>query len=217
MNMRTFLLDLFFPPRCVFCHKIVENGEIRVCDHCEKHLPYTHAQGKQKKDFVKLCVAPFYYENDVRASLLRFKFGNKPFYAKAYAPYVAACIREALDDQWEILSWVPVSQKRLRKRGYDQAEVLCRAIADELGVDAVPLLEKHRHTKAQSATGSAEKRKANIAGAYRLLDGADVRDRRILLIDDIITTGSTVTECARTLGIHGADQVVCATVARQRG
>lgn len=217
MKLRTFLLDLFFPPRCAFCHKIVENGEIRVCDHCKMNLPYTHDNGKQKKDFVKLCVAPFYYENDVRASLLRFKFGNTPSYAKVYAPYVAACIREALEDQWDLLSWIPVSRKRLRKRGYDQAEVLCRAIAEELGVASVPLLVKHRHTKAQSASGSAEKRKANIAGAYRLLDGADVRDRRILLIDDIITTGSTVTECARTLGVNGAEQVVCATVARQRG
>ena len=103
MNMRTFLLDLFFPPRCVFCHKIVENGEIRVCDHCKTHLPFTTRQESQKKDFVKLCVAPFYYENDVRASLLRFKFGNTPGYAKAYAPYVAAGIREALEGQWDAL------------------------------------------------------------------------------------------------------------------
>lgn len=217
MNLRTYLLDLVFPPRCAFCHKIVESGDIRVCEHCKTHLPFTTNQGCQKKDFVKLCVAPFYYENDVRASLLRFKFGNTPSYAKVYAPYMAACIQETLADQWDVLSWVPVSRRRLRQRGYDQAEVLCRAVAEELDVTPVPLLIKHRHTKAQSSSGSAEKRKANIAGAYRLLDGADVKDCRILLIDDIITTGSTMSECARTLGIGGADSVVCATVARQRG
>lgn len=116
-----------------------------------------------------------------------------------------------------MLSWVPVSKKRLRERGYDQAELLCRAVADELGVTPVPLLVKHRHTRAQSASGSAEKRKANIAGAYMLVPEADIQDHRILLIDDIITTGSTVSECARTLGYGGADRVVCATVARQRG
>ena len=217
MNLRTYLLDLFFPPRCAFCRKIVENGDIRVCDHCRSHLPFTLDSGKQKKDFVKLCVAPFYYEKEVRSSLLRFKFGNTPGYAQAYAPYVAACIQNALADQWDTLSWVPVSRRRLRERGYDQAEVLCRAVAKELDVTPIPLLVKHRHTKAQSSTGSAEKRKANVAGAYRLLDGADVKDRRILLIDDIITTGATMTECARTLGLGGAECVLCATVARQRG
>ena len=213
----TVLLDYFFPPRCTFCHKIVENGEIHVCPHCREHLPQTHNGGLQKKDFVKSCAAPFYYEDEIRLSLLRFKFGNRPWYAEDYAPYVADSIREGLEGQWEILSWIPVSKKRLRQRGYDQAEVLCRAVGEELGVTPIPLLVKHRHTKAQSASGSAEKLKANISGAYRLLPDADVQGRKILLIDDIITTGSTVSECAKTLGIGGADQVVCATVARQRG
>lgn len=216
MNLKTFLLDLFFPPRCTFCHSIVENGEIRVCEHCKKRLPVTSNYGKQSKDFVKTCVSPFYYQDDVRASLLRFKFGNTPSYAEVYADYVAACIQDAFDGQWDVLSWVPVSRKRLRQRGYDQAELLCRAIAINLGVEATPLLIKQRHTKAQSATGSAEKRRANIAGAYAVLPGVDVTDSRILLIDDIITTGATLTECARTLGIAGADCVYCATVARQR-
>ena len=217
MTLKEQILDWFFPPRCTFCHGIVPSAEIRVCDHCKTHLPYTNGNGVQKKDFVKCCVAPFYYEDDVRASLLRFKFRNRPWYAKVYAPYVAECIRAGLDGEWDMLSWVPVSKKRLRERGYDQAELLCRAVADELGVTPVPLLVKRRHTRAQSASGSAEKRKANIAGAYMLVPDADIQDHRILLIDDIITTGSTVSECARTLGYGGADRVVCATVARQRG
>ena len=216
MNLKTLILDLFFPPRCTFCHKLVENGEIRVCDRCRGHLPFASNCGKQRKDFVKTCVAPFYYEKEVRASLHRFKFGNMPSYAEVYADYVAECIRAELDGRWDVLSWIPVSKKRLRERGYDQAEVLSRAIANVLGTEAVPLLIKQRHTKAQSATGSPEKRRANIAGAYALLPGADVTDRRILLIDDIITTGATVTECARTLGLAGADCVYCATVARAR-
>ena len=77
-------------------------------------------------------------------------------------------------------------------------------------------LKKLRHTAAQSQTGSAEKRRANISGAYRVPDPAQVADKRVLLIDDIVTTGSTLSECARTLGLAGAEQVVCATVARRR-
>ena len=212
----SLLVDLFFPPRCVFCHAFVETGEIRVCDHCKQHLPVTPSCGKQKVDFVKACVAPFYYEKEVRSSLLRYKFQKIRWYSKIYAPYVAACIREGIDGEWDEISWVPVSRKRRRERGFDQAEYLCDAVANELGVKPVPLLVKHRHTRAQSSTGGAEKRKANIAGAYHLRKGADVTGKRILLLDDIITTGSTISECARTLGLAGADAVYCATVARQR-
>ena len=216
MKLSTFLLDLFFPPRCTFCHALVENGEIRVCDRCKKDLPQTRPGSVLKKDFVKAVAAPFYYENEVRESLLRYKFGNMAGYADVYAAYVASCIRESLPDDWDVISWVPVSKKRLRERGYDQAELLCRAVAKNLGKEPTRVLDKHRHTKAQSATGSAEKRKANIAGAYRLCGGVDVRDKRILLLDDIVTTGATVSECARTLGMAGAACVYCAAVARQR-
>lgn len=216
MNFYTEILDFFFPPRCAFCRKLVESGEIHVCDSCRSKLPYTRPGDAQKKDFIKTCIASFYYEKEVRSSLLRFKFGQRPGYAAAYAKFVAANIRESLKDEWDLLTWVPVSRRRLRQRGYDQAELLCIAVGKELNVKPVRLLAKQRHTKAQSATGSAEKRRANISGAYRLCDNVDVRDKRILLIDDIITTGSTLSECARTLGIAGAASVVCATVARQR-
>lgn len=216
MNLSVQILDWLFPPRCAFCRCVVENGEIHVCGKCLKKLPYTNNGGMQRKDFVKECVAPFYYEKDVRKSLLRFKFRNTPGYAAAYAPFIADSIRHSLQDKWDVLSWVPVSRRRLRQRGYDQAELICRAVAQELDVEAVPLLRKRRHTKAQSATGSAEKRRANIAGAYELLPDANVAGKRILIIDDIITTGATVSECARTLGSAGTDTVYCATAARAR-
>ena len=77
-----------------------------------------------------------------------------------------------------------------------------------------PTLYKRRNTQPQSGTGDAAKRRANITGAYRMKKGADVTGKRILLIDDIVTTGSTLSECARVLGKAGAEQVVCATVAR---
>ena len=216
MNLFTYLLDWIFPPRCTFCHAMVENGTITVCDACREKLPMTRSGGVQKKDYVKLCAAPFYYEDDVRESLLRFKFKGMRGYAKVYAPYVADSIREAIPDEWDVISWVPVSRKRLRERGYDQAELLCRAVAKELGQKPTGLLIKQRHTKAQSSTGSAEKRRANISGAYRVRDKVDVADKRILLLDDIITTGATMSECAKTLGFAGAACVYCATVARQR-
>ena len=210
------LLDLLYPPKCAFCHKIVKNGSLRICPECVDKLPYTKECGKQKVEFVSLCVSPLYYEGDVRESLLRYKFGSCSGYAKAYAPLVADCIRQTLLDSFDLLSWVPISRKRLRERGYDQAELLAKAVGKELNLKAEPVLKKIVNTQPQSGTGSAEKRRANIAGAYQVLKPERISGKRILLLDDIITTGSTVRECAKTLGLAGADAVYCASVARGR-
>ena len=94
--------------------------------------------------------------------------------------------------------------------------LLAQAAALELQDVAVSTLDKVRNAEKQSGVGSAEKRRANISGAYRVADAELIQGRRILLIDDIVTTGATLSECARTLLEGGASQVVCATVARGR-
>ena len=81
---------------------------------------------------------------------------------------------------------------------------------------AVELLKKHTDVPAQSGVGSVEKRRANIAGVYAVADEELVRGRRILLIDDIVTTGATLSECAKTLRASGAEEVLCCTLARAR-
>lgn len=216
MKLWSALLDLLYPPRCTFCHCFVKSSAVAICDNCRKNLPYTTNGGRQKADFVTVCVSPLYYEDDVRESLLRYKFHGATGYAKAYAPLVADCIREHLDQEYDLITWVPLSRKRLHRRGYDQARLLAEAVATELDTMAVGTLKKIRNTAAQSQTGSAEKRRANISGAYRVMNPALVADKRILLIDDIVTTGSTLSECARTLGLAGAECVICAAVARHR-
>lgn len=216
MKLWNTLLDLLYPPRCPFCHCFVKSSAVAICDNCRKNLPYTTNGGRQKADFVTVCVSPLYYEDDVRESLLRYKFHGATGYAKAYAPLIADCIREHLDQEYDLITWVPLSRKRLHRRGYDQAQLLAEAVATELDTMAVGTLKKIRNTAAQSQTGSAEKRRANISGAYRVMNPALVADKRILLIDDIVTTGSTLSECARTLGLAGAECVICAAVARHR-
>ena len=216
MGFFTPLLDLLYPPRCAFCRKLVPSGET-VCAHCLDTLPYTSGAGGEKHgEFFKVCVAPLYYEKDVRESLHRYKFGEATGYAAAYAPFVADCIRDRLDGQYDLISWVPLSRKRLRERGYDQSKLLAEAIAPLLGGAEVSVLEKRKDVAKQSTMGSAEKRRANIAGAYRVPDPARIAGKRILLIDDIVTTGSTLSECARTLLEADAERVVCAAVARTR-
>lgn len=210
------LLDLLFPPRCAFCRKPLKRGESGMCADCVKTLPYTARGGKQKGDFVELCVAPLYYEGTVRDALIRYKFNGATAYASLFGRLIAGCIGENLSGAYDLISWVPLSSRRLKDRGYDQAMLIAMAAALELSDVAVETLRKVADVAPQSGTGSPEKRRANISGAYETVDPELVAGKRVLLIDDIVTTGSTFSECARMLGLAGAESVVCAAVARSR-
>ncbi len=216
MSPFSALLDILFPPRCVFCRKILRSGRESVCEKCLAELPYTDNHAAQKGDFFSVCVSPLYYEGDVRESLLRFKFKGATGYAGAYGKLLAECISRELAGRYDLISWVPLSRKRYKERGYDQAMLLALAAALELDDVAVSTLEKTTHVEKQSQMGSPEKRRANISGAYSVPDRELIEGKRILLIDDIVTSGSTLGECARMLLSAGAAEVLCATVARGR-
>ncbi len=216
MSAFSAFLDILFPPRCVFCHRFLRNSRQMICEDCLRTLPYTSNGGEKTGDFFVRCVAPLYYEGDVRESLHRFKFKGATGYSKTYGKLLADCIRENLAGSYDLISWVPLSRKRLKERGYDQAMLLAMAAALELDDVAVSTLEKPLEAEKQSLMGTAEKRRANISGAYRAADPELVDGKRVLLIDDIVTTGSTLSECAKTLLAAGAKEVLCAAVARTR-
>jgi ComF family protein len=187
-----------------------------VCAQCADGISRTGSDAEQKGDFFSVCVSPLYYDGTVRESILRYKFKEATGYAKTYGVLIADCVRERLENRYDLISWVPLSRERYKERGYDQAMLLAMAVALELDDVAVSTLEKYKHVAKQSQMGSAEKRRANISGVYRVTDPELIADKRILLIDDIITTGSTLSECARTLLEGGAKEVLCATIARSR-
>ena len=116
----------------------------------------------------------------------------------------------------DVLTWVPVSRLRKVSRGYDQVELLARAVGAELGMEPVRLLKKIRHNRPQSGISDAAQRRANVLGAYQMVPGQDISGKRILLLDDILTTGATAGEAARVLLTAGAKEVHCAAVAAAR-
>jgi competence protein ComFC len=216
MKIGEAILDLLFPLKCPFCQRPVRSGGVGWCAGCEKSLKRTEAHCRKKGDYFTMCVAPLYYEGAVRESLLRYKFGGSREYAGVYAHMMLDCIREQFPGGFDVLTWVPVSRKRLRKRGYDQAELLARELGILLSVKPEPLLEKIHDVPAQSGIGSAEKRRANISGAYQAVATEKIDGKRILLVDDIVTTGATLSECSKTLLRAGAHQIMCAAAARDR-
>ncbi len=210
MKLFTTLLDLVFPPRCVFCHELLPLDSPAVCERCEKSLQ--RYRGEDKAEFVERAVAPFRYKDDVKESLHRYKFGGRDFYARTYALYMADTLRESRIE-FDILSYVPLHPRRRRSRGYDQAQLLAVELGKLLGTEPVPLLRKIRNASPQSGKPDAAARRANISGCYGLLPGTDVSEKKILLVDDVFTTGATLSECARILLMAGADEVNALTVA----
>jgi len=214
MGFLSSVLDLLFPPKCVFCRKVLSKGEHGLCASCNESLPFTDDFGKQDGEFYDFCIAPLYYKDFVRKSILRYKFSGASAYAETYGRLLAKCIRECPDAKYDIITWVPLSTKRERSRGYDQAMLLALATALELDDVAVETLKKHKDVQAQSELGGKDERSANISGAYEVTDTELIAGKRVLIIDDVVTTGSTLNECAKKLLSTGASSVICAALAR---
>ena len=205
-------MALLFPPKCVFCRRLLAKDETDLCAPCRRNAP-VFSKGKFKLSFVARWTAVWYYKDTVRQSILRYKFGKRCSYAPFYGRQLAMKLQtEGLDD-FDVLTYIPISRLRRWKRRFDQVELVARAVAGELGVPLTQVLKKVRHNKPQSSLKTAAQRRANALNAYQVTDPDAIRGKRVLLLDDILTTGATAGECARTLLTAGAQEVNFAAVA----
>ena len=210
-----YILSLIYPPKCVFCGTVIDKSDI--CEECEKSLPFTKGDSiYQKFPFVDKCISPLYYKDYVRRAVLRFKFAGCSCYSRRLGGIMSECAENNLDcGSIDMVSCIPLSRKRMHDRGYNQAELLAKEISKKVGVEYLPTLKKIRHNTAQSTIKDSKQRAANVIGAYRVVDAEKVKGKYILLVDDVVTTGSTVSECARILKKSGAKAVYCVTLARR--
>ena len=209
-----YLLELLYPSKCVFCSQMLGREETEICTSCRKTLPYCEGSVK-RVPYSKTTAAVVYYENQVRESVLRYKFRGNPQYSAAYGRLLAMKIAEQGID-FDLITHVPVSRRRQRRRGYDQAARLAKAVSRELGCKQQKLLKKIRNNPAQSGLPRPEQRRANVLGVYKAVNSKKVQGKTILLIDDVMTTGATLSECCRTLLDTGAAHVSCAVLATVR-
>lgn len=214
MRFLNWVLDLLFPRKCVLCGKLLEKDALDLCPDCGKTV-FAHSSGRKTIPLVERWFALWYYESSVRESLLRYKFGNARAYAESYGRLLGEKLA-AEGAAFDVLTWVPVSAKRRRKRGYDQVELLAKALGRAMGTAPVRTLRKIRDNPPQSGIQDDAARRANVKGVYRTVAPEGFAGKRVLLVDDIITTGATVSEAARELRTAGAKEVICAAVAARR-
>ena len=211
MKLRTRLLNVLFPPKCAMCGIIIKAPREELCPECTRSMPWAGITVK-RGDFHEGAVSSLRYEENVREAILRYKFNGHYWLADVFGELMAETVSMQLAGRFDVITWAPISRKRRRQRTYDQAELLAKAVGKTLDFPVVQCLSKTKHTKTNSSLGDEKERRANVSGVYEALAG--IEGKRILLIDDIYTTGSTLAECAKTLMTAGAESVVCATFAR---
>ena len=229
------MLDLLFPPQCLSCDAIVDRpgtlcatcwGGIAFigsprCAVCG--LPFDFDQGEDAQCGVCLRDPPPYgraravlrYDAASRDLVLGFKYRDRTYAASAYAGWMARAGAE-LAGAADLVLPVPLHRLRLFRRRYNQAALLALALgrANEIPV-ATDLLVRRRNTRPMGGLSPAQ-RARNLRGAFAVRPnrGARLRGKRVLLIDDVMTTGATVGACARTLIGAGAGAVDVLTLAR---
>ena len=202
------LLCLVFPARCLGCGRAVLPQRL-FCEDCVPKLPKEPFFQQIPLEEGSLTVgAPLPYQEGFRQTLHRLKFQEERALAKPLAALMAQAVGQ-WGREFDGVVWVPMSPKKLQQRGYNQSQLLAKALAKELGLPWWTLLEQARETATQHNLTRAQ-RADNVRGAYRAR--AEAAGQRLLLVDDIVTTGATLRACAQALYEAGAQSVgaVCA-------
>lgn len=213
------LLDILFPPKCALCGRLLTGDETDLCGKCRLTAPdfpilpeKEHPNQKTKLQFLDSTTAVWYYKGKTREAILNLKFHGRTDLAAPLGRQLAMKLLRAYPDGFDLVTWAPVSRLRKFRRGYDQGQLIARTVAAELGLPAVGLLKKVRNNRPQS-TLTEDARRKNVVGVYRFSGKMPVAGLRVLLVDDVFTTGATAEECARVLREAGAESVRCGTVA----
>lgn len=202
-------LSFLFPKKCPYCKGVIKSSATE-CDACRSQFP--------QKPYITVlpcgveCMSSFVYDGEARKAILDFKFHGKKQYAESFAKVMAEGITARYkENAFDIVTCVPISKKRLKSRGYNQSEVIARHIAKCLGAEYLDTIEKTVHNREQHSL-SLEQRKTNIMGVYRLCTDK-IKSKRVLLIDDIVTSGNTLSECVKTINPSQPSMLICATAA----
>ncbi|MDY5577983.1 MAG: ComF family protein [Lachnospiraceae bacterium] len=228
--MRKTILNIFFPKTCPVCGEVLGKNE-EICETCRKKLLYVQEpkckkcgkpfdgrdEDAQYREYCRDCMkgkhiydtgmAVFQYNEEIKESIYRFKYHNQRTYADFYGKAMAEKYGEAIKEMGiEVLIPVPISEKKRVKRGYNQAELIADVLGECLSIPVQKeKLMRIRDTVPQKEL-SYEERRNNLKSAFKIRKNI-VEYKKVLVVDDIYTTGSTIDACAKALKEAGAKQV----------
>ena len=237
MKILNYIKNFFFPPQCIFCDRVLEiNAESCICDACktvvkrcadkiccEKCGKPIVSHGKKVRcyhcienstQYFNRIVSVFEYDGLVKQSVQRFKGGKIQSYAITYAECMAKRLEQEYKDiKFDLLCAVPSSSNKKLTQGFDNVELICKYLSEKTGIPLQKnVLKKIRRTDKQTDLNYQE-RAENIKNSISAENTEALKDKTILLVDDVCTTRATLIECSRALKKAGVRKVFCLTFA----
>ena len=230
LDLRDDVLDFIFPQHCIICKKYLSRKEQNVCQICWDNLvrlpfPFcvecrslvekdSHCRQCQNESDLDLVYSLGAFDDSYQNLIYAFKYDQLTNLGKRLGTALGEQIKE--DKRFTGLDFlipVPLHPSRKRKRGFNQSEILTDEISQKIGLPALKdVLRKKKRTKDQTNL-NAMQREENVRGAFEIKNKDMVLNKNIVLVDDVITTGATLKECARTLAQAGASRILGLTVA----
>lgn len=221
------LVAILFPERCVSCGEVILPGEgtcaacrvawptigVPICPHCGLEKEWCDC--RRRRRHYERVVASWYYDGAAARAVMRMKENDDPLSVAYFADVLADTVHQHYEDIFfDGVVFVPATRRDYRRRGYNPGEWVARETAKRLKLPCLPYLRKIYETAPQKRL-SAEQRGGNLLGVYDVTEET-LEGKTLLLIDDVVTTGATLDECAKMLKIYGAEAVYAATVAATR-
>lgn len=222
--MLQYIIGILFPPKCVFCGDIIEiNMDMHICQCCYAKIPfikYDFGGIKQKEHTTGCCdriICVCEYSGIVKKALIRYKFNNKSSYYSAFSALLYQKLENMTNCQKpDVIISIPLYSKKEALRGYNQSFLISRDLSKKLKIpEKSMLVSRIRDTGSQRLLDRSA-RCFNLKDAFRVKDAKEIKGKVILLVDDILTTGNTLSECSRVLKEAGAKQVIGAVIASGR-
>lgn len=214
------ILNLIYPPSCGICGKFSKNNlckkcELKLKDHeLSEKQSYRKLKGKHFDSFFSL----FKYEGIIREKIIEYKFEDKPYLYKLFSKIISKKVKifGLLESGYDIIIPVPIHKKKKWLRGYNQTELISKEISKDMNIEYQNnMLVKIKNTESQSSL-SKKDRKSNIKDVfglnYKCIE--KIKNKKIILFDDIYTTGSTVNECSKVLKKYGVGEILVLTIAK---
>lgn len=214
MNFINSALDYFFPAICGMCGEINENY---ICNNCYENIKKIKKcviNEYNNRNFSKHLYI-FRYEGIIRNKIIEYKFEDKGYLYKMFAKIILSDKKTCnFIKKYDVIIPVPISKKRKKKRGYNQSELVANELAQKLNQDIwTDIIIKKKDNKPQSELNKLERIK-NVEDIYEINKPIEVKNKKVLLLDDIYTTGSTVNEIARKLKQNQTQEIGVITLAK---
>lgn len=200
-NILEQILNLFYPPVCGICGKLNQNFLCQKCNNTLKNQAKFNVENFQKKEkYFKELLYIFKYEGIIRKTILKYKFQEESYLYKTFVNFILKNQKFfEFIKSYDTIVPVPISKKRYKERGYNQSYLIAKEISKKTKLELQDrCIIKSKNVIEQSKLNKEEREK-NIKDVYEIIDKETLQNKRIILVDDIYTTGNTVNECCRIL------------------